>query len=94
MGQYQPVDWPIDAPTYHSLAGWEFEKKLALDKLKAELSCKRPTMKQLNKMYDRAKQLSDVTPGFKYLRIACRIVSHIRQRNHREYAEFCKSNLS
>lgn len=24
-----PVNWPLDAPEYNSLAGWEYEKKIA-----------------------------------------------------------------
>lgn len=33
----KPTDWPKDAPTYHSVAGWEFEKKLVYEQLKKQL---------------------------------------------------------
>lgn len=36
-----PKDWPPGAPPYFSKAGWEYEKYLAYQKLKQQLSIKK-----------------------------------------------------
>ena len=33
-------DWPADAPPYHSVAGWEYEKKAAYERMKALIKLK------------------------------------------------------
>ena len=35
-----PRNWPTNAPPYHSLAGWEYEKLLELKRLKKQFNIK------------------------------------------------------
>jgi len=35
-----PANWPADAPPYYSKEGWEFEKAMALKRLKQKLNIK------------------------------------------------------
>jgi hypothetical protein len=33
----QPINWPKDAPEYHSAKGWEFEKELAIKNIRNKM---------------------------------------------------------
>lgn len=46
----EPTNWPVNAPAYHSPEGWEFEKKLAYDKIRQELTARKNKSNE-NKRY-------------------------------------------
>lgn len=74
----QPIDWPQDAPLYHTLAGWEFEKQLAIKRVRDHARDKK-----LSIMINRCGVLQDAAIGafdmvlfFKYHGIALRLIEY------------------
>jgi hypothetical protein len=52
----QPINWPKDAPEYHSAKGWEFEKELAIKNIRNKMRDHK-----LSKMIERCGLLQDAT---------------------------------
>jgi hypothetical protein len=59
-----PVNWPLDAPEYNSLAGWEYEKNMIRTEIIKNLIVKNKEridyIEKLQKAYNQAERIKEV----------------------------------